>query len=368
MTIEAAQRVNRDGSGLSVEDYTAKASRHADFADHELVLVGRDPDRGLMAIIAVHSTRLGPAIGGTRIWAHPDFDTGLADVLRLSHGMTQKAAVAGLAHGGGKAIILADARTDKTPAMLSAYAEMLARVRDIYYTAEDVGLTLADADFLRQRTANVLGTTQGGSGNPSPVTAHGVYLGLKAAVRHRLRRDGVAGLTVAVQGLGAVGSEVARRAHVDGARLIVADIEPTRLETARQTWGATVVASDEVAFSDAHVFSPCALGGVLNAETIPAIRARVVAGAANNQLATIRDAERLRQLGILYAPDYVINAAGLMNVAAELEPGGYDRARVFRQIETIPAVLSKIFERADTLGLSTESVAAEMAAERLRTA
>lgn len=366
MAMEPVGIASQEADGLAVEDITRAAAAHPAFAGHEKVIVGRDPGRGLTAIIAIHSTRLGPAIGGTRVWPHPDFDTGLADVLRLSRGMTQKAAVAGLPHGGGKGLIFADAHTDKTPDLLTAYAEMLRRLRGVYYTAEDVGLTVADADFLRARTDNVLGTTHGGSGNPSPVTGYGVYLGLKAAVRHRLHRDGVKDLVVAVQGLGAVGSEVARRAHEDGARLVVADIDRERREAARRRFGATVVDDAQILTCDASVLSPCALGGVLSADSVPAIRAQVVAGAANNQLATADDAERLRQQGILYAPDYVINAGGLMNVASELEPGGYDRARALARVETIPAVLAEIFRRADARGLSTEAVAAEMAQERLR--
>jgi leucine dehydrogenase len=358
-------RRGTDDSTLIVEDITVSAARHPDYAGHETVLLGRDDERGLTAIIAIHSTHLGPAIGGTRVWPHRSFDVGLTDVLRLSHGMTLKAAIAGVPHGGGKAVILADPKRGKSPALFQAYAEMLSAVRDRYYTAEDVGLSLADADFLRRLTPNVLGTTIGGSLNPSPVTALGVYLGILAAVRHRFGRDGIEGMRIAVQGLGAVGAEVARRLHEDGARLTVADIDLGRLQKARDDWNAEVLAADMIAAADADVFVPCALGGALSRQSIPTIRARVVAGAANNQLQTTEDGERLRAAGILYAPDYVINGAGLMNVAAELVPGGYDREAVISMVDRIPDQLTTIFRRADAEGRSTEAVAAAIAAERL---
>lgn len=367
MSAANARAVRADGhaSTLIVEDITLSATRHADFAGHETVLLGRDDDRGLTAIVAIHSTKLGPAIGGTRIWPHPRFDEGLSDVLRLSEGMTYKAAIAGLPHGGGKGLILANARSAKGPELFDAYAEMLALVADRYFTAEDVGLTLADANYLRKRTPNVLGTTAGGSGNPSPVTALGVYLGVNAAILYAIGRKNAAGLRVAVQGLGAVGTEVARRLHWDGAKLIVSDIDPARLAQTERDWGAEIAAPDAIVGMQADVFVPCALGGVLNARTIPRLKVRVVAGAANNQLREPADAERLRTAGILYAPDYVINGAGLMNVAAELTPGGYDRERVLAQVETIPQRLTEIFERADKQNISTDQVAGEIARERL---
>lgn len=353
-------------TGLVIEDFTAEASRHREFAGHEKVLLGRDAARGLTAIIAIHSTKLGPAIGGTRIWKHPTFEAGLADVLRLSRGMTLKAAIAGLPHGGGKAIILADAGTEKTRDMLAAYGEMLAATRGSYYTAEDVGLSLADADFLRTVTANVLGTTAGGSRNPSPVTAYGVYLGIRATVAHRFDTGALDGLHFAVQGLGAVGSEVARRIHENGGRLTVSDISRDRLARAREAWGARVVDPASILDVDADVLVPCALGGILDAATIAGLPMKAVAGAANNQLATVEDADRLRRRGILYAPDYVINGAGLINVATELQAGGYDQKKVLRRVEKIPAALQEIFRRADRDRRSTESVAEAIAGERLR--
>lgn len=360
-----ARRHGRHRTSLTVEDYTEAASRHPEFAGHERVLVGRDPERRLTALIAIHSTRLGPAIGGTRIWKHPDFEAGLADVLRLSRGMTLKSAIAGLPHGGGKAVVLADPKVEKTQDLLTAYGELLATTRGSFYTAEDVGLTLPDADFLRTITPNVLGTTAGGSGNPSPVTAYGVYLGIRATVKHRFGTDSLRGLRFAVQGLGAVGSEVARRIFENGGALTVADINPERLARATDAWQATVVSTSAILEAEADVLVPCALGGVLDAKTIAGLAVKAVAGAANNQLATERDAESLSRHGILYAPDYVINGAGVINVAAELEPGGYDRTKVLRRVEKIPHVLAQIFERADREAKSTDAVAEAIAKERL---
>ncbi|WP_099866944.1 Leu/Phe/Val dehydrogenase [Pararhizobium haloflavum] len=360
----ARNRVAAD-STLIVEDITASAARHHAYAGHETVLLGRDDERGLTAIIAIHSTRLGPAIGGTRIWAHPHFDDALADVLRLSEGMTHKAAVAGLPHGGGKAVIIANPKRQKTTELFDAYAEMLGLVAERYFTAEDVGLTLADADYLKARTPNVLGTTRGGSKNPSPVTAFGVFLGIKSSVRHRLGKESVDGLTVAVQGLGAVGVEVARLLVDEGARLIVSDIDPERVDRAVKAWGARLAEPDDILAMEADVLAPCALGGGLNAQSIPMVRAQIVAGAANNQLATVADAERLAEAGILYAPDYVINAGGLLNVAGELASGGYDRDRVFSSVRAIPETLATIFRRAEEERTSTEAIARVITRERL---
>lgn len=365
MRSAAANGIRAEETTLIVEDITVSASRHRDYAGHETVMLGRDDARGLTAIVAIHSTKLGPAIGGTRIWHHEKFDDGLADVLRLSEGMSYKAAIAGLPHGGGKGIILANAKSDKKPALFQAYAEMLREVAGRYYTAEDVGLSLADADYLKTLTPNVLGTTSGGSRNPSPITAYGVYLGIKAAVAHRIGRNEVRGLTFAVQGLGAVGGEVARRLFEDGARLIVCDIDADRLAKARSGLNAEIVAPEAIIDAPADVFVPCALGGGLNAGSIPRLKARVVAGAANNQLRDAEDADRLAAAGILYAPDYVINAAGLMNVAAELSPEGYSEARVMAELEAIPHQLSAIFARADREKRSTEAVALDIARERL---
>ncbi len=352
-------------STLELTDITDDAKLLPGFDGHERIVLGRDETRGLIAIVAIHDTKLGPALGGTRVWKHESLEAAITDALRLSRGMTYKSAIAGMPFGGGKAVILANAKTDKTPELLEAYAEMLAELDGDYYTGEDVGLTLADADFLRARTPNVTGTTIGGSENPSPVTAHGVFLGLKAAVKHRFGRDDLKGLRVGVQGLGSVGRRLAEQLHEAGATLVVADIDKTRVEQAVRDFGATALASDAMATADVDVFAPCALGGVIHAGMIDAIKAKVIAGAANNQLADEADAALLAVRGILYAPDYVINAGGLINVASELLPGGYVRARAMKLVETIPATLADIFSRADTEKRPTNAIAEEIADERI---
>ncbi|MBO6724372.1 MAG: Glu/Leu/Phe/Val dehydrogenase [Rhizobiaceae bacterium] len=350
---------------LTVTDITEEASKLDAFDHHERIWLGRDEKRGLTAIVAIHYTRLGPALGGTRVWPHESFEAALTDALRLSRGMTYKAAVANLPLGGGKAVIWADPATDKTPALLDAYAEMLAQLDGQYYTAEDVGLSLADADYLRERTRNVSGTTIGGSGNPSPVTAHGVYLGLKAAFAYRNGHEDLTGVRVAVQGLGSVGWALCERLHADGAKLIVSDINENRVAKAVSAFGAEAVSADKILSADADIFAPCALGAVLSSETIPALKAKIVAGAANNQLAEHGDARLLMDRGVLYAPDYVLNAGGLINVAGELDPDGYDRDRVLKALEEIPATLMAIFERAEQLGRPTNDIAKDIADERL---
>ena len=352
-------------TGLTVTDITDKASKLEAFDGHECVWLGRDEERGLTAIVAIHDTRLGPALGGTRVWPHETFEAALTDALRLSRGMTYKAAVANLPLGGGKAVIWADPARDKTPALLDAYAGMLAQLDGQYFTAEDVGLTLADADYLRERARNVTGTTRGGSGNPSPVTAHGVYLGLKAAFAFRNGHENLDGVRIAVQGLGSVGWALCERLNADGARLIVSDINDVRAAKARKAFGAEVAAPDAIHEAQADIFAPCALGAALSAQSIPALKAGIVAGAANNQLARHDDARLLRERGILYAPDYVINAGGLINVAGELDPDGYDRTRVMDGLNEIPKTLNAIFERAEKLSRPTNDIARDIAEERL---
>lgn len=358
-------RLPAEETTLSLTDITALAASLGAYDGHERVWLGRDESRGLTAIVAVHSTVLGPALGGTRIWPHESFEAALTDALRLSRGMTDKAAIAGLPLGGGKAVIVADPRRQKTPELLEAYAEMLTALAGQYYTAEDVGMTLADADFLGQRAPNVAGTTRGGSGDPSHYTARGVFLGLKEALRRRHGATGVEGLTVAIQGLGSVGWALAAALREEGAKLVVADLDRGRVEKAADQFGAAVAGPDRIHATDADVYAPCALGGILSTATIPEIRAKIVAGAANNQLATPEDAERLAARGVLHAPDFVINAGGLINVAAEVAPGGYDRAAVVEKVERIPATLAAIFDRSEAEGRAPDAVARAIAAERV---
>ncbi len=361
----AERPAEKSRSSLVVEDITASASTLEGFDGHEKVLLGRDDDRGLTAIIAIHNTTLGPALGGTRIWMHDSFDAAVTDALRLSRGMTFKAAIAGLPFGGGKAVIRADAKRHKTPQLLDAYAEMLAMVRNRYVTAEDVGMTLADADYLRRQTPNVAGTTVGGSGNPSGYTALGVFLGIEAALKHKTGSGDLAGRTVAIQGLGAVGWALAERLSRSGARLLVADINESQCNKAVEMLGAEAVSTKSILKAEADALAPCALGGVISQQTIADLKVGVVAGSANNQLLHHDDAIALKKRGILYAPDYVINAGGLINVAAEIDPGGYDREKVMAKIAVIPATLSDIFADADRTGKPTNEIALQLAMKRI---
>jgi leucine dehydrogenase len=358
-------KLPRDIKTLSLIDITKETTGLEAFDGHEQVWLGRDLVRGLTAIVAIHSTALGPALGGTRVWPHQSFEAALTDALRLSRGMTYKAAVAGVPFGGGKAVIVADAKIGKTRALLEAYADMLAALDGQFYTGEDVGFTLADADFLRTRTSNVTGTTIGGSGNPSPVTAHGVFLGLKAALAHRTGSERLPGIRVAVQGLGSVGWSLCQKLHAEGALLTVADIDATKVAKAKDAFDATFVAPERIVEAEADIFAPCALGNAITQASIPALKATIVAGSANNQLETHDCAKLLMQRGVLYTPDYVINAGGMINVAAELAPGGYDRNAAMARVSKVPATLRSVFRRSDAENRPTNDVAEAIALERL---
>jgi leucine dehydrogenase len=336
------------------------------FDEHEQVTFFYDRTSGLKAIIALHDTTLGPALGGCRMWPYATEADAITDVLRLSRGMTYKAAMADLPYGGGKAVIIGDPRTDKSEALFRALGRAIDSLGGRYYTGEDVGTGPADMDHAAEETRYVLGSTRGGgSGDPSPVTARGVWLGIRTAVRHQLQRADLAGVRVAVQGLGHVGYNLARLLAQDGARLIVADLDPTRVERAADELAAKVVDSDLILSAECDVLAPCALGGVLNDDTIPRLACRIVAGAANNQLLEDRHGAALHARGILYAPDYVINAGGLINIAQELQPGGYDRGRALAQVEAIGTTLAEVFERAARAGLPTHEVADRVARERI---
>jgi leucine dehydrogenase len=334
---------------------------------HELVTFGHDEATGLKAIIAVHSTALGPAAGGCRMWPYPSTAEAVADVLRLSRGMSYKNAMAKLPFGGGKAVILADPRKAKTPELFEAFGRFVHSLGGRYITAEDVGTTLADMTQVARATPYVsgLGRAPGeAGGDPGPKTALGVFLGIKAAVKFRLGRSELKGLKIAVQGAGGVGYHLCGMLAAEGARLLVADLRAPALQRAVSELGATPVAADEVLFQDVDVLAPCALGAVLNADSIPRLRAKVIAGAANNQLAHGQDGQALAAAGILYAPDYVINAGGIISVAREYY-GGASEAQVIADIHKIPERLTAIFERARRENRTTNAVADEMARERL---
>jgi len=336
---------------------------HPAFDGHENVVFCHDAASGLRAIIAIHDTRLGPALGGCRMWPYETADAALTDALRLSRGMTYKNALAGLDNGGGKAVIIGDPKTAKTPELLSAFARHVDRLGGLYWTAEDVGISAADMEIVGAVTDFALGTEATGLGDPSPYTALGVFAGLKAAVHHKFGRDDLAGTVVSVKGLGSVGFRLCELLHAAGARLIVSDIDERAVRGAVAAFGAAPVAADEAHAVACDVFAPCALGAGLTAETIPQITARVVAGAANNQLATAEDDARLRDHGILYAPDYVLNAGGVVSIA--LGKDALPAKEIRQRVEAIGATLAEIFARADTENMPTGAVADRIAEERL---
>ena len=338
----------------------------ADFDDHERVVFGHEANTGLRSIVAVHSTALGPAAGGCRMWPYGSTAEAITDVLRLSRGMSYKNALAGLPFGGGKAVIIGDSRA-KTPELFEAYGRFVDSLGGRYVTAEDVGTTIADMEHVARGTRYVSGLVRrngGAGGDPGPRTALGVYLGIRAAVRFRLERSDLKGLTVAVQGVGAVGYHLCRLLAAEGVRLRVADVRPASVERVRDELGALAVRPDAILSEDVDVFAPCALGAILNSQTIPRLRARIVAGAANNQLGEDRDGLALQRAGVIYAPDYVINAGGIISVAREYL-GGATEAQVTSEIHGIPARLTEIFERAVALRQPTSFVADAMARERI---
>jgi leucine dehydrogenase len=338
-----------------------------EFDGHELVVFGHDAATGLRAIVAIHSTALGPAAGGCRMWPYQTTTDAVADVLRLSQGMSYKNAMAELPFGGGKAVIIGDSRKAKTPDLLEAFGRLVDSLGGRYVTAEDVGTTINDMASVARTTRYVsgLGADPGqAGGDPAPKTALGVYLGIEAAVKFRLGRTDLKGVRVAIQGLGGVGHHLCRLLAAEGAELFVADVQPAAVQRACEQFGAQPVAVDEVLALDADVLCPCALGGVLDAQSIPRLKASIVAGAANNQLAQGEDGAALQAAGILYAPDYVINAGGIISVSREYY-GGATEAQVLADIQAIPARLTEIFERARRENRTTNAIADQMARERL---
>jgi leucine dehydrogenase len=336
-----------------------------DFDHHETVAYFDHKPSGLKAIIALHSTALGPACGGTRVYPYATSDAALTDVLRLSRGMSYKNAIADLPLGGGKAVLIGDPSRDKTEARLLAYADAVNALGGRYITAMDVGMTQRDMPVIARGTKYVAGFDQPGKsgGDSGPMTALGVFLGLKAAVKHRLGLDTTKGLTVAVQGVGKVGMKVARRLHAEGARLVVSDVQRELLDQAVSEFGARAVDGNEITTVECDVFSPNALGAVLNKNSIPRLKARVVAGAANNQLARDADGAELRALGILYAPDYVINGGGVIAVAGQIFD--WSNAEIERRVRGIADRLVQIFNRADQEDAPTNAIADRMAEERM---
>jgi len=343
---------------------------HIDFDHHELVVFGHDPASGLKAIIAVHDTTLGPALGGCRMWNYASDEEALRDVLRLSRGMTYKSALARLPLGGGKAVIIGDPRSGKSEALFQAMGDFVDKLGGRYITAADSGTGVAEMQIMAQRTRHVAGAGQreafdGGSrdGNPSPSTAYGVFVGIRAAVRHRLGRDDLKGLRVAIQGVGEVGFSLAKHLKDAGAELWVTDIFEANQRRAVEQLGARAVGQHEIFGLDVDVFAPCALGAIVNPQTLEALRAPIIAGAANNQLASPELAEQLQRRSVLYAPDYAINAGGIIDVCYERTGGSI--AALKAHIEGIETTLAEIFQRAEAEGATTTAIADRMARERL---
>ena len=335
--------------------------------DYEQVVFCHDRRAGLRAIVAVHSTRLGPALGGVRFHPYPSEAEGLEDVLRLARGMTYKAAAAGLDLGGGKAVIFGNPTRDKTEALLRAYARHVDALGGRYLTAEDVGTTQDDMDLIRRETRFVTGASPelGGSGDPSAATAYGLAWAMKAVARHLWGDPSLAGRHVAVAGVGKVGRALLGHLVEERARVTVADVSPAAVDWAVREYGAEVAPTEKIHAVDCDIYAPCALGGVLGEETIPELRCAAVVGAANNQLADASSPGLLARAGVLYAPDYVVNAGGLINIAEELAPGGYrpDRAKaaVGRIFDTVASVL----QVAEADGVTTAEAADRRAEQRI---
>ncbi len=333
--------------------------------DYEQLVFCQDKNSGLKAIIAIHDTTLGPALGGTRMWTYNSEEEAIEDALRLAKGMTYKNAAAGLNLGGGKTVIIGDPKKDKNPEMFRAFGRYIQSLNGRYITAEDVGTSVEDMDTIHMETDFVTGISPefGSSGNPSPVTAYGVYKGMKAAAMEAFGSDSLEGKTVAVQGVGNVAFTVCDYLHKEGANLIVTDINKDAVNRAVEAFGAKAVGPDDIYSVDCDIYAPCALGATVNDETIPQLKAKVIAGSANNQLKTSEHGDIIHEKGIVYAPDYVINSGGVINVADELN--GYNQDRAMRKVETIYDSLMKVFEISKRDNIPSYVAADRMAEERI---
>jgi leucine dehydrogenase len=336
------------------------------FDNHEQIVFCNDKDTGLKAIIGIHNTVLGPALGGTRMWKYENEWEALNDVLRLSRGMTFKSAITGLNLGGGKAVIIGDSKIDKTPEMIAKFGQYVGSLSGKYITAEDVGTTTGDMDLIRLQTKHVTGVSieKGGSGNPSPVTAYGVYMGMKAAAKYKFGSDVLEGKKVLVQGIGHVGETLVDYLTGEGAKVIISDINEVRLQEIGNKYGAKIYQGDDLYAADVDIYAPCALGATINDNTIHRIKAKVIAGAANNQLANENiHGAILQDKGIAYAPDFLINAGGIINVYSEIV--GYDKAESMRKTENIYNTTLEIFDYADANKITTHEAALLIAQNRI---
>ncbi|MCM3002407.1 Leu/Phe/Val dehydrogenase [Priestia koreensis] len=333
--------------------------------DYEQLVFCQDKQSGLKAIIAIHDTTLGPALGGTRMWTYESEEAAIEDALRLAKGMTYKNAAAGLNLGGGKTVIIGDPKKHKSEELFRAFGRYIQGLNGRYITAEDVGTTVEDMDLIYQETDYVTGISPafGSSGNPSPVTAFGVYQGMKAAAKAAFGSDSLEGKVIAVQGVGNVAYNLCRHLHEEGAQLIVTDINKESVKRAVEEFGAKAVEPDEIYGVECDIYAPCALGATINDQTIPQIKAKVIAGAANNQLKESRHGDMIHEMGIVYAPDYVINAGGVINVADELY--GYNRERALKKVEGIYQNIERVIEIANRDHIATYAAADRLAEERI---
>ncbi|NWQ39933.1 Glu/Leu/Phe/Val dehydrogenase [Bacillus sp. EB106-08-02-XG196] len=333
--------------------------------DYEQVVFCQDKQSGLKAIIAIHDTTLGPALGGTRMWTYESEEAAIIDALRLAKGMTYKNAAAGLNLGGGKTVIIGDPRKDKSEELFRAFGRYIQGLNGRYITAEDVGTTVADMDLIHEETDYVTGISPafGSSGNPSPVTAYGVYVGMKAAAKEAFGSDSLEGKVVAIQGVGNVAYTLCKYLHEEGAQLIVTDINKEAIQRAVEDFGARAVDPNEIYGVECDIYAPCALGATINDDTIPQLKAKVIAGSANNQLKDTRHGDLIHEMGIVYAPDYVINAGGVINVADELY--GYNHERAIKKVDQIYASIEKVIAISKRDGIPTYVAADRMAEERI---
>jgi leucine dehydrogenase len=332
---------------------------------HESVHFGEDKASGLRAIVAIHSTALGPSLGGTRFYPYPDEDAALVDVLRLSKGMTYKAAAAGLQQGGGKAVIIGDPARLASEDLFRAYGRFIDGLAGRYITAEDVGTTVANMETVATQTSFVSGLPleDGGSGDPSPATARGVLASIRAVSNHLWGTESLRGRRIAIKGVGKVGIALVEMLATEGVELIVADVNERATDIASVKYGVKVVAVDDIHKVECDVYAPCALGADLNENSIPELGCASVIGSANNQLAVGKDADRLAGRGILYAPDFVVNAGGIINIAAEV--GGYSIDKSNKMVDGIYDNLTEVLKASDTLGISTEQAAEHVAESRI---
>jgi leucine dehydrogenase len=357
MTIVNPQKlIRRNDSGLSKMTVMG----------HEQVVLCQDSETGLRAIIAIHDTTLGPALGGTRMWDYANEEDALEDALRLSRGMTFKASISGLDLGGGKAVIIGDSKTDKNEALMRKFGQYVDSLGGKYITAEDVGMSTKDMQYVRIETKHVTGIprSMGGSGDPSPVTAFGVFMGMKASAKYKWGSDKLADRTIVVQGIGHVGENLVKHLTDEGANVIINDINEQRLNELAEKFGSTIVMGDAIFDLDMDIYSPCALGATVNPNTITRLKCDIIAGAANNQLEDEqRDAQLCADKGICYAPDFLINAGGLINVYSELR--GYDREEAISQTKEIYNTTLEIFKKAELENITTHIAALEIAQQRI---